>query len=407
MKRDNITAAIDSIDDNYIAEAAEYRPAPSHRGRLIGIGIAACLAAGIAVGAYALNRNTKPAAADSISSESIPSESKGLLPRPYKAGFSTSESAVIYPWEYLTEAERYSEITFEGRKYRIGTTRRTMEGGALGKSLGSCTGSGYDEYTEQSYTKELEAFEIQGADTALAIAVKNGEGIYAFRSEEYAPPATLGELFEAYGLADKLTLGAFSKDEGYTSKDSFTLTVSKALTDKLVEFTDAKLLPTDTVDRTGMKCLTFRADCPELGIFNKALTVTEGGQLLTNCFEWGYVYEIGKERAAELITLAEQHSEPGEPPSSDIIGGKVTEMGDGYIKLDDSVLCEDESDGKVFTLMTEDPWIKRCIEFSVRPKAGDIVAVYYDGEIGDDLIIKGAYELTKAQIGDGGLYINE
>ena len=55
MKRDNITAAIDSIDDNYIAEAAEYRPAPSHRGRLIGIGIAACLAAGIAVGAYALN----------------------------------------------------------------------------------------------------------------------------------------------------------------------------------------------------------------------------------------------------------------------------------------------------------------------------------------------------------------
>ena len=86
----------------------------------------------------------------------------------------------------------------------------------------------------------------------------------------------------------------------------------------------------------------------------------------------------------------------------------LTEIGDGYILVDDSMLCENEGDGIAFMVPTSDVRVRRCVEFGGL-KEGDIVVVYFTGEIdaASGYLVNGAYSLAKGMVQDGYVSVPE
>ena len=81
---------------------------------------------------------------------------------------------------------------------------------------------------------------------------------------------------------------------------------------------------------------------------------------------------------------------------------------DGYILLDDTVLCKDKNDGMVFKVLTEDLIIRRYLECT-NIKVGDTVAVKFQTEIvlGEDNTVSGAISMYKGKVTDSGMAVPE
>ena len=84
----------------------------------------------------------------------------------------------------------------------------------------------------------------------------------------------------------------------------------------------------------------------------------------------------------------------------------MTEVGEGYILIDDTAMCKKEEDGVVYKVYTDDIRIKRCLE-CLNIEVGDTVGVSYEGEISVDDEINGAYSLYKGTLVDGDLAVPE
>ena len=88
------------------------------------------------------------------------------------------------------------------------------------------------------------------------------------------------------------------------------------------------------------------------------------------------------------------------------VSGTLTEIGNGYILIDDTVLCKNAEDGTIYKVYTNDLRVLRCIEYS-SIKAGDTVVVKYEGAISDNNEVTGAYSMYKGTLEDGDLLIAE
>ena len=393
MKREITSDVISRIDDKFVFEAAEYMPR-RRRFSVKAAGIAAaCIIAAAAAGVILMNRPKE------IKTETPQAES--ILPRPYKQSYHLAESAVVWPWEYKTDAEKYTEVEFDGKSYHICSGGTVSDMTLIGKGLGECTLSGYDDYSDKTYTENAEAFEVSGGDSSMIIAVKLESGYGIYRELKTAVGnARLDSLLERLGLAGRLKFTHFTDSSGKT----FALENGGELVRMLTEVEcQGGELGADSPMGKDSSSITFTADCPELGVSNRAFSVSAEGRIFTNIFDYGYQCFISKEDAERIIAYAKAHSaEERDTGRTDMIGGRVTEIGEGYIKIDDTVLCEDESEGMTFTVPTEDIRIRRCMEFSPKPKTGDIVAVYFRGEVTGDGRVGGAYGIVSASLSEEG-----
>lgn len=106
-----------------------------------------------------------------------------------------------------------------------------------------------------------------------------------------------------------------------------------------------------------------------------------------------YSYFIGKEAAGQIIRYVQKHSTETKSSSSvPTISGTVTEIGDGYMIVDNTALCRSPKAGKEYKVYTDDIRVKRWIE-SGEIKTGDLVAVEYEGEISGSCEVTGAYSI--------------
>ena len=85
-----------------------------------------------------------------------------------------------------------------------------------------------------------------------------------------------------------------------------------------------------------------------------------------------------------------------------------TEIGDGYVLIDDTVLCKDKKDGMVFKVLTDELIIRRYLECT-NIKVGDTVAVKFQTEIvlGEDNTVNGAISMYKGKVTDDGMAVPE
>ena len=399
MKTPRITHAVGHIDDDLINGAANASKTVKKKSWIKWGSIAACLAIFVMVGALIIPMlfGGNPT-------------NIGGIDRNYNGVISGTEGDIDFPWEYKLIYEKFPTIKYNGNEYR--TRARAIGENLLGDVLGTCTAKGVDNYRDNSktYTETFDVRKIKGVSEERLVAVGMDGSYYVYFNNTEKQIATFGELLDVYNLSETLPLSKFSVNEGYKEKGDYQISDDAYIWQILSECRDAEAYSgADKWNRGDRNYLSFTATSEALGVYKKVFYVTEDGYIATNVFNYQYVYFIGVDKANSIITYAKTNSTETEPEQYEYtIAGTITEIGDGYILIDDTVLCKDKNDGMVFKILTEDLQIRRYVECG-NFKVGDTVAVKFQTEIvlGENNTVSGAISMYKGKVIDSGMEVPE
>ena len=393
----DIYSAVGGLDENILEETE--KPLRPKINMIPAAAIAACFLVLIA-GFYFTRK------------EVIPPENEimidGELSRPYKdEDVGVLETSIIWQWEYQTICEQYRTITVDGKLFI--SRAREIVSSLLGDVIGSYEAEGYDIYTEQTYRQTFEVRQIQGVSDDLMVAVNMDGKYYVFMNDKYDPPSTFGELLDGYDLADTLELNKFITFKGYTAEGYYSLDNDDLIWQTLSTCRDAVFIPDDPWFDDDKNYISFTVTSEKLGIYKKGFSISDDGYLWTNIIEWKYIYNIGEEAAGRIISYVMENAEESEPePYIYSVAGTFTGIIDGYILVDDSILCSDPDDGMVFRIPTDDLRIRRYIDTQTI-KVGDIVRIQFTGNIDTAAgnVVNGVYSVSPAIIFDGNAMVEE
>lgn len=386
-----IVNAIGNIDDKLIEAAEKSSRKPRH------VWIKWCSAAAAAVVLVIAGILTIPHLMHNNSDESG---------RVYRYHVSGAESNRIWPWEYLTDGEKYHTISLDNVTYSIRNCR-IIGDEFLGETIGDAEAFGTDDITGKKYTATFEVRRIKGIAPEYMVAAGNDQGFYVYMVSDFKNPATVGELLENYNLRQNMRLDHFSENTGDDENSDYSIEDDSYIWDVLTGCSDAKLCQDDVFNKDGTGYIAFCVSSEALGVYKKVIYISESGYLETNILDYGYTYYIGEKTAREIIDYARKNGSKAEKIVYEAsIEGTLTEIGDGYVLIDDSVLCEDAGKGKVYKVYTDDIRMRRCIELG-NIKTGDIVSAKYDGDISENNEVSGAYSIYTGTLTGGGIAIPE
>ncbi len=372
MKIPRIVNAVGHIDDELVIDAVNSK---KKKNRWVKWGtFAACFAVLVIAGVAIL---PSLLGSDIINPEETDGRYKNFT-------ISTEDVAIVWPWEYLAESERPYETELNGVKYEK-TSGRTVSEELIGDKIGDYNIVGYDGITDEQPTVVGEVYQLKNVNQTEFIAVKITDSYYIFKNAVYNPPQTLGELFQRVDLSQFLKLERFSENGDGPDAKHFILNDDKYVWEVLSTCKNAAFIDENEVywhpyDRD---FISFTISSEVLGIYKHSLLITADGYLKTNAFDWGYLYYIGEEAAEKIIKYTKKNSTKAEyEPYSDSnsIYGKIVEITDDYILVDDSALCKNESDGITYKILVNDIRISRYVDRAI-VEVGDTVEISYNGEI--------------------------
>ncbi len=397
MKIPKIAEAMGEIDADLVGASARERRAAKQPWFKWSILTAACLCVVILAGVIVVPMML--GGEDILPGEKRETVSFGDLERHYKKqDLYSQEIAIIWRDDLQTVAEKNPRIMWSLRMYE--TSRLKAQPQNLGDKIGNYLG--------------YEVREVKGAPQKHVIALGMEGSYYLYRCRDaYADiPATLGELFDQYNLAEVLELDRFAEHEK-RDETHYALNDDAYIIEVLASCRDAKLHADSDKWERSEEYLSFTMTSDALGVYKKAMYITKDGYLWTNVFEYAYVYEIGTEAAGKIIDYAMTNSveKPMEPYEYSLVGTLI-KIEDGYAYIDDSVMCVDESEGMIFRVSTEDICIRRWLEVSASYcdiDIGDFVVVTFRGgiDLEDGNLILDARSIEEAYISDGDWYVPE
>ncbi len=408
MKTPRIANAIVHIDDDLVSGAAESKKKKKNVWVKWG-SLAACFAvliiASVAVLLSLFGGNVTPGGADG---------------RYKNYNIYAGEYAIVWPWEYLTVYEKYTNVEIDGIEY-LGKGRAVSEA-LVGESIGNYTMIGYDKINNgKKYTAEFEAYALKDIAQSQFVAVKMEDSYYVFQNDEYAPPRTLGELMDVIDLSKVVELSRFCENDDSPDSNHFVLGNDDYIWEVLAGCKSASFVEDQTWmvgdivddivgDIVGDRdYLSFTVTSEALGVYKAALYVTEDGYLWTNAFNLQYLFNIGEDAASKIINYAKENSiEADYEPYINVVAGTIIEITEEYILMDDSILCKNPEDGITYKVMLNDLRISRYVDYGVI-KVGDTVQISYNGEINknSDNTIEGAISASKATISNRDIFIPE
>lgn len=407
MKTPRIVNAVGFIDDDLLA-AEETVCKPKSRLWLRWSAVAACAALLVAVAAVAptafKNPQTPP-----VSDVGETDSNVGLQPKPQNDRYKdftvrSSEGAIVWRWEYRTLTERYTDITVDGVQFN--RRGRELPASLVGERLGTYTACGWDYITDEEHRQEFDVYEIDGVSSDLLIAVRMGDGYYVFLCDmlKNDPPETLGTVLKDYGLAANVTLDrlSFSDDDG-----DYALAADEYVWSVLGECAEAKAAADQKWNPYSSENVGFTVTSEALGVYKHVLYVTEDGYAWTNAYDIGMLYFIGEEAAKSIIDYVKEHAVPTEPePFKKAVTGKITEITETHLTVDDSILCKDPSDGIAYKVPLDDLRISRYVTCGML-RVGETVQVEYEGDVAEN-VIGGACAIHEAYVSyDGTVLIPE
>ena len=367
MKTPRIINSVGHIDDDLITAATENKKKAKSSPWLKWGFIAACFMVIVIAGAAFLPSLLKG------------EEPQGTDGRYKDIYIHTSESAIIWPWEYRTTFEKYTSLTMNDVEY-------SSKGNALSESLvsdkiGTYTVTGYDETTDKKHTADAEVYHLLNVTADQFIAVKIEDDYCVFKNNEYNPPNTLGELFEQAELSKVVELNRFSENNSIPNSKHYLLNDDEYIWEVLSECKEAPFVEDQNWYAGDRSYLSFTITSEVLGVYKVAMYVTEDGYLWTNAFSWQYLFDIGEDAAGKIITYAKENSAETDYESyQNAIVGTITEITDEHILVEDSVLCENPEDGITYRVLLNDLRISRYVEHGII-EVGDNVQITYEGEI--------------------------
>lgn len=393
MKTPRIINSVGHIDDDLITAATENKKKAKFSPWLKWGSIAACFAV-IVIASIAF--------LPSLLKEKEP---QGTDVRYKDFYIHTSESAIIWPWEYKTAFEKYTSLKMNDVEYN--SKGNTVSESLVGDKIGTYTVAGYDETTDKKYTADAEVYPLLNVTTDQFIAVKIEDDYCIFKNNEYNPPNTLGELFEQVDLSKVVELNRFSENDSTPDSKHYLLNDDEYIWEVLSECKEAPFIEDQNWYAGDREYLSFTITSEVLGVYKVAMYVTKDGYLWTNAFSWQYLFDIGEDAAGKIIRYAKENSEETEyEPYTNTVVGEVIEITDEYILLDDSLLCKDPADGIIYKILLNDIRISRYVDNDVI-KLNDTVQISYKGQIDENNIIDTAVSASQAMISDGEVFIPE
>ena len=391
MKTPRMANAVGHIDDDLITAAAESKKKTKLNPWLKWGSLAACFALLIIAGTTIL--------------PSLFGGDGGTTGK-YKDFIQAGESAVIWPWEYQTVYEKYTELKMDGVEY-LGRGRE-VSASLVGEIIGKHTVVGYDEIVDgKKYTESFEIYQLKYADKSQFVAVKMDGKYYVFKNDEYAPPSTLGELFDLVDLPKVIELNRFSENGDGPDKKHYALNDDNYVWEVLSGCKNAEFVEDEKWTIYEREYLSFTVTSETLGVYRVAMYVTADGYLWTNAFGYQYLFNIGEDATGKIIKYAKENSAKAEyEPYRNAIAGKVVEITGGYILIDDTMLCKNPLDGATYKVLLNDLRISRYVDNEI-VKVGDTVQIIFEGEIDDANTIDTAISAYEVKISGGDALIPE
>ena len=392
MKIPRMANSVGQIDDDLITAAAECKKKKKNNWMKWG-SLAACFAvlviAGAAILPSLLGNNTPGGTNDRYKDHII------------QAG----ESSIVWPWKYLTVYEKYTELKIDGVEYK--SHGRLVSENLVGDLIGIYSVVGYDNIDGGKYTEEFEVYQLKYADKSELVAVKMEGTCYVFKKNQYEPPCTLGELFELVDLPNAIDLNRFSVNGDSPNKKYYTLSNDDYAWEVLAECENAPFVEDEKWVAHDREYYSFTITSETLGVYKVAMYVTVDGYLWTNAFNYQYLFIIGEDAAGKIIKYAKENSTEAEyEPYQNTIVGKITEITDEYILLDDSILCTNPDDGITYKILLNDLRISRYVE-SGAIRVGENIQITYEGEIDESNTIDSAISASDVVISGGDVLIPE
>ncbi len=377
MKNTNLLDSMGRIDPKLIADASPDVPQKksSSKAWMKWTSLAACFAILLIVGVTILPL---------LMGDDV---TPGVTDDRYKGNnIQVGELGVVFPWEYMTTAEKYVYLDVSGEKFSA--RQREISESYIGNKIGSFKATGFDNTVDDGiYTETFEVYEIKGISSDELVAAKIEGEYYVFISDEYNPPATLGQVMETYNLSEYIEFNRFSfkgdgVEENYhlINDDEYVWSILKSCTNAPY-FADEMAW-----HESKGNYISFTVTSEALGVYKRDLYLTENGYVWTNVFDGAFIYDIGTEAAASIINYAKENStETTYEPFHNAIYGKVVEIKDDYILVDDSILCKDPADGITFKVLLNDLRISRYIDCGII-KVGETVQISFEGEIKNNTV---------------------
>lgn len=398
MKTPRIVNAISHIDDDLISEAVEGKKKKSNPWMKWG-SLAACLAI-LAITGVAM-----------LPSLLINEKQGGTNDRYKDYTIQEDSAAIVWRWECRTTAEKYTELKLDGIEYN--SRVRTVSEELVAEKLGTHTVAGYDLITEKKHSKDFDVYRLKYADISQLVAVKIENEYYVFKKAEYAPPKTLGELFALVDLPNAVELSRFSENDNVPGNKLFTLSNDDYVWEVLADCSDAIFVEDDNWRTSEERnYISFTVTSETLGVYKVEMYVTEDGYLWTNAFDYQYLFDIGETAADKIIKHAKENSSEAEyEPYQKAIVGKITEITDKHILVDDSVVCKNPADGITYRVLLNDLRISRYVDCEII-EVGDNVQITFEDEIykANEIYpntINSAVSVSKVVISDGDVLISE
>ncbi len=368
MNTDDILDALNEVDDTCIKNAREPRK-KNRKALWISLGaVAACLAVVFTLPAILQSRNKE------LSYLQNGRECKIF-------GMVTRQEMFGWNWDCLTTAERFSYINYNDTEYLL--TRNVFEEEVtvppsfLGEKLADVTAEGSDWRTETDYTLDCSLYEINGVDPTRYLAVQyageeNAGNFYVFTQFDALPPATLGEFITAINPSETLPLTMFEyntydkkKEKKTTKTYGLSPEDSKVVWDMISEYASART-ETNATHRSSEKQITVYAS-PEdasaaaVGHSRKCISLWDDGYLSVYIEKYNYHFYLGKETVAKIQKYILFHKTKAPEDTIESLYGVVTEIGDDYIKIDDTILMKNPEEGIEYTVYTHNMHVKRYV----------------------------------------------
>lgn len=426
MKPEQLIDAIGGIDSRYIEEAGTRKRRRSSARWLHPIAAAACLALLVGVGLPFLPRRTATAGGAGTSEELLSPE-KGTSyylhelrqlwgERKLSKGMTVHGLAIIKPWESLSDLERYRTLRLGDATYV--SRFRTVSLEYIGEYLGDGEGIGEESGlgpSNKEHRCSFQVFQIKDLDPEDFVAVSM-EGEFVVFSYDYHDgsnrPATLGEAWERLNLPATVDLSYFSVGQGYSDKSYYTCADDTLLWQLLSTCRDLPTLGYEEgrgfrLDLSKREYISFSIVSERLGIYKYGMYITKDGYLDVPFPAFSCCYEIGEELAARLIEAAmAEAAETEQIPYRSSIASIVTEVGEDYLIVDDTSMCEDPSDGRSFRILINTQKMRHLVA-NDRVKVGHAILVEFEGKvlIDEEYVIDSAVALYHGTLTDDGVIV--
>lgn len=247
--------------------------------------------------------------------------------QPSSSVSTSSEVGRVPEWNERTVTEKFAEAEYGGVRYRA--TVGDLSAVDIGAKLGSDEMSGYDIYTDETFTIVGELYEINNVSAECVIAVKfSGIEKYFAYSNSYYSPVTLGDFIDDLNLRENMSFGSVWEQDLHGDLVEFQVddeVIWEMLLDPNLQVMNERS------DDMLVSDMSISVNIPKLGYNNISLAVTEEGYMTTNILATRKEFFIGAEKTKAFMEYVRENCEGYiiryEAPAEEENGDTVHEEG--------------------------------------------------------------------------------